>query len=436
VGPRTWGTLAAACAALIAIAVAIGGCVASSSDEPGTESAGATASTGLPCAVADVFARNCKLCHGASPTFGAPMPLVTADNLHAPAVSNPAKKVYEMVGVRIHDPQRPMPPIQPLPAADMQTLDAWIAAGAPRSAATCQTTPTGDGGADVLPCTPDQSLAPANPWPVQADLDDDYVCYGVDVTTAAKRHAIAIAPRVQNDRVLHHLDVYEAPESFGREPRRCSAFGSAEWRMVFAWAPGGKSLVLPPEAGFPLQGTTHYVVQMHYSNVAHLSGETDASGVDMCTTDQLRANDADVMAFGTDHFVIPPRSNYDLTCRVALASTGPDLRLFAVMPHMHGLGRSMVHTLHPRGGAPPINLATQANWDINNQSWFAIDATLRAGDRVATRCGWTNTTDEPVYFGDASADEMCYAFTMYYPRITEPSWNWSLPASQSSCTVP
>jgi hypothetical protein len=73
---------------------------------------------------------------------------------------------------------------------------------------------------------------------------------------------------------------------------------------------------------------------------------------------------------------------------------------------------------------------------VNNQSWFPIAATLKPGDRVATRCSWTNTDDEPVYFGDAAADEMCYGFTLYYPRITDPAWNWTMPASQAACAAP
>jgi hypothetical protein len=414
--------------------LALNGC-SSDRSSSSAETSGALVSNGLPCPVEDVLARNCRRCHASPPAFGATMPLMNAEDLHAPSHSDATKPVFQSVGTRIHDAQRPMPPMGQLGPADMKVLDDWIAAGAPRSAATC--TPTGtDGGTDALPCTPDHSLAPSHPWALVGDLNDEYVCYGVDVQTPAKRHAIAIGPRIQNQRVLHHLDVYEAPESFGSDPRVCSAFGSADWRLVFAWAPGGKNMVLPPEAGLPLSGTTHYVVQIHYSNLTHLMGETDASGIDMCTTDQLRPNDADVMAFGSDHFVIPPRANYDLTCRVAMAPTFPDLHLFAVMPHMHGYGKSLSHTLYPRGGAPSVDLATQANWDINNQTWFSINATVHPGDRLVTRCGWTNTTNEPVYFGDAAADEMCYAFTMYYPRITDPSWNWSMPASQSACTPP
>ena len=46
---------------------------------------------------------------------------------------------------------------------------------------------------------------------------------------------------------------------------------------------------------------------------------------------------------------------------------------------------------------------------------------------------WNNPGDTTVTFGENSTDEMCYSFTMYYPRIVDPRWNWALPALYSQC---
>ena len=154
-------------------------------------------------------------------------------------------------------------------------------------------------------------------------------------------------------------------------------------------------------------------MQIHYSNVSHVDA-VDGSGVDLCTTDQLRANDADVMAFGSDHFCHPAalqlRSHVPRRARSHRAGP-PSLRGHAAPARQRP---ALEHALQPRDGGEPIELVSQPRWDINNQSWFQIDTTLRAGDKVATRCKWTNPTDDPIYWGDATADEMCYAFTMYY----------------------
>ena len=44
------------------------------------------------------------------------------------------------------------------------------------------------------------------------------------------------------------------------------------------------------------------MVQVHYANPTHAPGHLDASGFDVCTTAQLRPNDAGIMAFGTMSF--------------------------------------------------------------------------------------------------------------------------------------
>ena len=46
---------------------------------------------GLPCDVATVLEQNCANCHAAEPLFGAPMALVTREDLLAPALTQPGK---------------------------------------------------------------------------------------------------------------------------------------------------------------------------------------------------------------------------------------------------------------------------------------------------------------------------------------------------------
>ena len=86
----------------------------------------ASASAGaLPCGVSKVLASACQNCHGAMPIGGAPMSLVTYADLMKPAVTQPNKKVYELVQTRVHDSMRPMPPTGALSAADLAAIDEW-----------------------------------------------------------------------------------------------------------------------------------------------------------------------------------------------------------------------------------------------------------------------------------------------------------------------
>lgn len=87
----------------------------------------------MPCDVAAVFQQQCHSCHGETLNLGAPMPLVTWSDLHAPAVSDSSKKVFEMVAMRVQDTMRPMPPKMngKLAVAERMVLVSWSSQGAP-----------------------------------------------------------------------------------------------------------------------------------------------------------------------------------------------------------------------------------------------------------------------------------------------------------------
>jgi Copper type II ascorbate-dependent monooxygenase, C-terminal domain len=192
---------------------------------------------------------------------------------------------------------------------------------------------------------------------------------------------------------------------------------------------------MPPQAGFPLSGTTHYAVQVHYNNLMHLAGETDHSGFSVCTTTELRPNDADVLAFGTNQISIPPHGTLDETCDITLPSDTPEVTFVADMPHMHELGTIISSIDHPASGAASIDLGTRDPWDFNTQFWTNLAGTqVGPGDMVSTRCAWFNPGATTVSFGEDTEDEMCFSFVVYYPKITLTGWNWALPAYLATCS--
>ena len=281
------------------------------------------------------------------------------------------------------------------------------------------------------------------------DSGDEYVCYGVELTRPTPTHVVGFAPRIDNKTIVHHVVLFEADTAYSTTPTKCSAGGSLQWRMVTGWAPGGKGFELPPEAGFPIKttGATHYVVQMHYSNPQALTGQTDTSGFDLCTS-APRANEADVLAFGTQKIDIPIGATKSLDCTVPVKTKiqGFDvdfsgLHLIASMPHMHKLGTEMTTQLLAGGlSGPASDLGTITNWSFATQAWLPIKgdgtgvgAVTKAGDFIKTRCTWKNTTGQAVSYGQNTDDEMCYSFTTYYPKIPSAFWSWSAPALVSTC---
>jgi hypothetical protein len=182
-----------------------------------------------------------------------------------------------------------------------------------------------------------------------------------------------------------------------------------------------------------MEGTTHYVLQIHYSNLMGLDGQQDSSGYRLCTTDELRPNDADIVAFGTSSINIPAHGSLDVTCEYPIPNGVPDLHIISGMPHMHKLGTYIGSRLMPGGGGAEVDLGTADPWNFESQDWTTVTATARAGDRVRTRCAWENPGNTNVTFGEETSDEMCFAFAMYYPKIEAPNFFWALPAALSSC---
>ncbi len=395
--------------------------------------------SGLPCDVEAVLSANCWECHSFPPAYGAPMPLMNHDDLVAPAKSDPSMKVQELGVLKTSatdNTRMPPTPREALSAAAQKTLADFSAAGAPKSTETCGTVKPPDPGLDVK-CTPDLSLAPSKDWEMPADVGDEYVCWGAEIAGSPAKHIAGFVPRVDNKTIVHHIVLFEAETAYSPEPKPCNSGGSLQWRMVMGWAPGGKGLELPPDVGFPIKpGGSHYVVQMHYSNTGKLTGQKDKSGFDLCTV-QPRKYEADVMAFGTQDIDIPPSSTKTMDCSVTARKelVTHDIHVIAAMPHMHKLGTAMTTTLLPAGGGAEVDLGTVKAWNFGTQAWLPINATIKAGDVVRTQCTYTNPTGAPVGFGEKTDEEMCYSFTMYWPRLQGVLgyWSWAAPAAASTC---
>jgi hypothetical protein len=167
-----------------------------------------------------------------------------------------------------------------------------------------------------------------------------------------------------------------------------------------------------------------------------LSGEKDRSGVQFCTTTDLRPNDADIMAFGGMNFDdIGPAEEKTLKCTTKipdLLSSYLPVDVFRAWPHMHKLGVAL-DTQITKADATTSTLVDSPNYDFEYQVGYPTDTKLEVGDSVTTRCTWKNTTNGPVGFGEGTGDEMCFDFVSYYPRIDNAQWNWLLPAYAAQC---
>jgi len=413
--------------------VLIAGCADDSEGEGGS-----TAGGSLPCDVEALMAAQCSACHADPPLYGAPMPLVSVDDFSAKG--RDGRPVIDLVLERISDGSMPPAPNEALGGADLEVVQAWADGGMPAKASegSCGTGGEG-GGPSTLSCEPDIVVRRAEPYTMSNGALDETKCFGVEVSNdGSKAHIIGVGPQVDNAAIVHHFLLFRAPEAQPAEAFDCSLF-PPEWTVLYAWGPGAPPYELPEEAGFPIAAgeTAHLVLQMHYNDYAGVEDPTDDTAVELCTTHDLRANDADVMSFGGTSFVIPANDAATMTCAFEAPEQAGDalpVHIFQAWPHMHQLGRSMRTTVEKNNGEIQT-LVDVEGYSFDSQLLYPADLDLEAGDRVVTRCGWQNTTPEDVGYGEASSDEMCFNIVAYYPAITVPGFSGSLPSAAATCEM-
>jgi hypothetical protein len=286
-----------------------------------------------------------------------------------------------------------------------------------------------------LGCTAELDIRGATPWPIAPTAGDQYVCFGLTIPPSADpRQIIAIAPKVDNSTVVHHLIVYQSPTPVSSATTTCSPMPPVEWAVLFGWGPGGGPLTLPPQAGFKIEANqpAYYAVQIHYSNIAAEPGLYDQTSVGLCATNTIRPNDAAVMTIGSLNFTVPAQTKTSLACTLPVNRATP-FQVFQVFPHLHGLGTSISAAVTHRDGSVE-SLVSVPHWVFSHQLSYPANVGVQNGDVITSQCNWTNTTTHNVNFGTTTADEMCFGLLIYYPVVVAPEWEGFAPAERTSCS--
>jgi hypothetical protein len=386
---------------------------------------------GIPCDVLDVLRADCHGCHGDAPQFGAPMALVDVEDFQVPALSDPKRKVFEVAAQRLVDDAAPMPPIEPMETDAHDRLLAWLDAGAPEDpTADCGEADPGDEeptGPEALPCEPDFVVtAHANgsdePFEVPAiGADNLYMCFAFQAPFADDTQAVAWAPIIDDERVVHHWILYRTPTpqiEGGAVP--CDVGLQLSSEFVAGWAPGGGNVLMPPDVGLELGGPNDwYLLQVHYNNTAHYTDAKDESGVAFCTVDEKRPKTAGILTVGSVAISIPPGAeDHDVTgtCSPLTTLLWPEMHLLGGSPHMHELGRAMRSEITHLDGTKDMILDVP-NFDFESQGMHGFDPEIvvQPGDAIRTTCTYDNPNPWPVLFGEGTNDEMCFNFILAYP---------------------
>jgi Copper type II ascorbate-dependent monooxygenase, C-terminal domain len=403
--PSTTPPIAGEAAPLVPDRIPITGAAGSAPIEPPPTSL-EPASVSMWCDVQRTLDSRCTACHNEQKAAGAPMSLKTYADLQAPAYSDRTKKVFQVVGVRVHDTLKPMPPQEKLTAAQLSGIDAWVAAGAPAGA-----DPTCAGGVP----TPQVE----DTWPEHCDAVYKILAAadGRKNTVAARSEShpqIAVrAPwgreRVQaiawraitdNTKVLHHWILYGPSREF-----------------LFGWAPGkDQNEPLPPDVGVFLP-SSNMTLDVHYNNASGTQAEQDASGVEICVLKEanFRPKTATVTNRLQSSLISIPPHAVDHEITGTCTHSGMPVRLLSASPHAHRTAHHMKFTVVKANGMTISMHDDKFNFEEQTTYAMRPPVVIEAGDRIVTTCTFTNDTDRVITFGENTGNEMCFNFALYEP---------------------
>jgi hypothetical protein len=387
------------------------------------------AKTPLPCDVRQELASHCWGCHGETLQYTAPMTLVSLEDFHKPAPSDPSLTVAELVESRIHDEQNPMPP-RPLPSldsAELVALDAWLDSGAHGSGPpACGMLPSAmagagaanlaaeDGGAvDAqavgVTCVELRAHAPKRTTPFNLiNAKDVYECFEFNAPWGSREvYGVSFKPRVDNSSVLHHMLLYQHSNTVTDGGLGACLRSYDDSTLVAAWAPGTGDMIMPDDVGVQLSAAG-YTLQVHYNGTG-----PDRSGLEVCYATEPRAHTAAMHWLGTTQIAGTTATG---VCRPS--STEP-IHTLKYWPHMHRAGEHMKVTINRADGSDEI--WHDAPFDFARQSFWDSDKVIMPGDTITTTCSYR----QPSQFGEGTNQEMCFDVVLAYPvgLLTQPGGN-------------
>lgn len=278
---------------------------------------------------------------------------------------------------------------------------------------------------------------------------DEYRCFALDNPYDVDKFLTGFAVHPGNQAIVHHVLAmpveYDAPSYLpglnngqviafldaqdDREGWNC--FGTAgdgvrDGGIPIVWAPGQTAVELPEGVGVRIRPGQTWVVQMHYNlSDPTTLGQSDRTTLELRMADEVAREGwmalpdrfLESLFSGSPESIPPGEPAWEYSFDVSMGEVlgwgdrpvgTPDVRLHAVLPHMHAYGASMSLDLVRASGDECAMRVPR--WDFNWQlTYFFQEAIpLADDDRLRVSCTWDTTgAPGPVTPGWGTYNEMC-----------------------------
>lgn len=366
--------------------------------------------------VAQIFYDRCSTCH----REGAAQPVL----LTYSQVSSQKDRILAAVTSGRMPPWKPVagfgefknPRI--IPASEKQAILAWIGAAMPEGSAADWKAPPKHSEAWELG-TPDLVVTMSKPFALSAHDHDHYECFVLRLGLTEDRPIWAFEVRPGNGTALHHsiifIDNSGETEKRGDDGSGYECFGGPGFPpsgTLGGWSPGARAITFPEGVGKVIKRGANLVMQNHY----HPNGNAteDQTSVGIYFSRAAPKSLAIGIPVVQENIDIPPgRRDF----RIDTSFVTPiDLKIFAIFPHMHLLGRE-IKAWASLPDQQTIPLIWINDWDFNWQGdyFYANPIVLPKGTKVLMEVSYDNSSGNKrnpnhpsrrVIYGDQSTDEM------------------------------
>lgn len=375
--------------------------------------------------VAKILNNNCVTCH--RPGEVAPFSLESYQQA----------KTWSSA-IRDYTSRKIMPPWKPvagygefhdergLSKADIDTLSAWAASGAPQGDVKyLPQSPSFASSTSWKLGTPDIELKPVAAYHLESEGKDVYRNFVLPVNFKEDVWVQGIEFRPDNHAIVHHMVAYIDPtgksvEMDGKEkepgysvPGLGIGIMQAEYGDV--WVPGNPAKALPSGVAVKIPAGSKLVLQVHY----HKTGkpEVDRSQVALYFAKDKIKQQMITYAMGNFNFELKPGlDKQEVHCSITLPV---DVHVRSMFPHMHMLGREMKVTAKLPDGTVR-KLIYVDDWDFSWQAtyYYKEPVFLPKGTKMDVVATYDNSAKNPrqtsqppvkVSYGEQTTDEMCFA---------------------------
>lgn len=368
-----------------------------------------------------ILTRSCVPCHASGEiapfsldTYAAVRPLVSSmlRSVHARTMP-PAPIDNSGACNRFRDTPQ-------LTDAEIATLDAWVAAGAPEGDPRVPAPAP-----PVLPTLQGlvRAISTASDYAPPTDQPDAYRCFVAEAPVSSGPYFITgFDAHPGNRRIVHHLIVhYPRNEDAAAMARQldanepgpgysCFADARVASIPVAAWAPGYGATRFPNGLGIELTGGRPLVIEIHYNLEG--GGGTDRTEVAL----ELRSEGVTRGHFVAlvDHdLILPPHMrevSQSATMQLAeLTQVDTPVHIYGVFPHMHTLATGQHIEVAHRDGTREC-VADVPRWDFHWQRLYLYENPVLVDphDDITITCRYDTTSQNAtVNWGEGTSDEMC-----------------------------